>query len=73
MSDDGMEKRIEGLESTVSGNLKQSLGTDGELFKEIDRLEKLIGDSGKALEKEVTDLKARVKELETKLGKMGKK
>jgi hypothetical protein len=72
MSDDDLGKRIEGLESTVSGNLKQSLGTDSELFKEIDRLEKLIGDSGKSLEKEVADLKGRVKELEAKVGKMKK-
>lgn len=64
----------------ISDNLKQSLGTDVELFKEISRLEKMFGDADKATEKEVSDLKTKVKDLESRLkdlegkvAKMGKK
>ena len=64
----------------ISDNLKQSLDTDLELFKEIGRLEKLFGDSEKAAAKEIADLKSKVKDLEGKLkeldgkvAKLGKK
>ncbi|MGQ0566966.1 MAG: hypothetical protein ACT4OK_18150 [Gemmobacter sp.] len=77
---DGTDKRFEGLESAISDNLKQSLDTDLQLFKEIARLEKMFGDADKTTEKEVADLKTKVKELESRLkdldgkvAKLGKK
>ncbi len=76
MADDDLKRvqaSVDMALDAISDNLKQSLGTDMELFKEINRLEKLIGESSKAAEKEIADLKARVKDLEGKVAKIGKK
>lgn len=64
---DDTDKRFNDVYSTISDNLKQSLDTENELFKEIDRLENLIGASSKAFDKEVADVTSRVKELEGKV------
>lgn len=39
----------------------------------VTALQKQVGDPMKSAEKEITDLKARVKDLEGKMAKMGKK
>ena len=79
MADDGemkdVQQRVESLEKSdsflrqlISGNYKEFMATEKELSDGIADLKKQLGDP-----KEIADLKARVKELETKLGKMGKK
>ena len=79
MADDGemkdVQQRVESLEKSDSflrqlilGNYKEFEASEKDLLTQIADLKKQLGDP-----KEIADLKARVKELETKLGKMGKK
>ena len=79
MADDGemkdVQQRVESLEKSDSflrqlilGNYKEFEASEKDLLTQIADLKKQLGDP-----KEIADLKARVKDLETKLGKMGKK
>ncbi len=71
MSDD-LGRRIDLLEGAVAANARMMVSTDADIYKALERLEKLIGEPDKAMEKEIADLKARVKDLEAKLSKMKK-
>ena len=77
MADDDMkdvQMRVESLEKSdrflrelISGNYKEFMASEKDVLTQIAGLEKQVGDP-----KEIADLKARVKELESKLGKMKK-
>jgi phage shock protein A len=71
MSDD-IERRLQELENDSAARFKTMMNLQAENYKKFDQLEKLAGEPVKAIEKEVADLKARVKELEAKVGKMKK-
>lgn len=83
MADDDMRdalQRIDNLEGSnkfvrqvVSDNYKEFMATTKALRDDIDALRKAAGGPDKDTGKEIADLKARVKDLEGKMGKMGKK
>jgi hypothetical protein len=68
-----LKGQIDSIWDAVGTNFREGVKTMAALFDEANRLDKVYGEKSKAAEKEIADLKARVKELETKLGKMGKK
>jgi predicted nucleic acid-binding Zn-ribbon protein len=64
----------------IHDNMKQATDTDLALWKDIARVEKLFVDADKAAQKEIADLKTKVKDLEAKVkdldgkvAKLGKK
>ncbi len=76
---DDLEKRVAGAEDWIKGLrdridllTKAHMATEDELNADISALKKQYGDSNKTADKDIADLKARVKELEAKMGKMKK-
>lgn len=76
---DDLEKRVAGAEDWIKSLRdrldllnKAYMATEDELNADITDLKKQFGESNKTADKDIADLKARVKELETKLGKMKK-
>ena len=67
------EAMVKGLRESLNMLNKAYMATEDELNADIAALKKQYGESSKTADKDIADLKARVKELETKLGKMGKK
>ena len=64
-----LEKFDKSVWEWISDNFKAFEASEKDLRTQIAELKK----QGGGPDKEIADLKARVKELETKLGKMGKK
>ena len=66
---DSLEKSDKFVRDLIFANYKQFMASEKDLLTQIAELKK----QGGGPDKEIADLKARVKELEAKLGKMGKK
>lgn len=69
---DDLQKQIDGLSAVIKFNAKTASEYSAVLADRIEVLRKDV-ESLKSAAKAMDDLKSRVKDIETKLGKMGKK
>ena len=67
-----LQRQIEGVLDAIRIVDKNAIDRIGFVKEDVTALRKQVGDPMKTAEKEIADLKARVKELETKVGKMKK-
>ena len=68
-----LARQLDSLSDAVSMVDKNAITRIEHVKEDVAALRKQVGDPMKTAEKEIADLKARVKDLETKMAKMGKK